>query len=78
MYANEQEHLSNFLELTGMIREEEDWDDTVKWKRAKRSESTVERATSPVAFQDLLPMVICNADRRVDRQMIPAMTQRRM
>ncbi|XP_011378491.1 zinc finger CCHC domain-containing protein 12 [Pteropus alecto] len=63
MYANEQERLPNFLELIRMIREEEDWDDTfIKWKRAKRSESMVERATSPVAFQGSLPIVISSAD----------------
>lgn len=33
VYANDQEHLPNFLELIKMIREEEDWDDTLmKWK----------------------------------------------
>lgn len=63
IYANEQERLPNFLELIRMIREEEDWDDTfIKWKRAKRSESMVERATSPVAFQGSLPIVISSAD----------------
>uniref|UniRef100_A0A8C3VNK7 Zinc finger CCHC-type containing 12 n=1 Tax=Catagonus wagneri TaxID=51154 RepID=A0A8C3VNK7_9CETA len=63
MYANEQERLPNFLELIRMIREEEDWDDTfIKRKRAKRSESVVERATSPVAFQGSPPIVIGNAD----------------
>ncbi|KAB1253708.1 Zinc finger CCHC domain-containing protein 12 [Camelus dromedarius] len=63
MYANEQERLPNFLELIRMIREEEDWDDTfIKRKRAKRSESMVERATSPVAFQGSPPTVMGNAD----------------
>ncbi|KAM5195704.1 zinc finger CCHC domain-containing protein 12 isoform 1-T2 [Hipposideros larvatus] len=63
MYTNEQERLPNFMELIKMIREEEDWDDTfIKWKRAKRSESMVERATSPVAFQGSLPIVISSAD----------------
>nr|XP_019572578.1 PREDICTED: zinc finger CCHC domain-containing protein 12 [Rhinolophus sinicus]XP_019572579.1 PREDICTED: zinc finger CCHC domain-containing protein 12 [Rhinolophus sinicus] len=63
MYANEQERLPNFLELIRMIREEEDWDDTfIKWKRSKRSETMVERATSPVAFQGSLPIVISSAD----------------
>ncbi|XP_058905673.1 zinc finger CCHC domain-containing protein 12 [Kogia breviceps] len=63
MYANEQERLPSFLELIRMIREEEDWDDTfMKRKRAKRSESMVERATSPVAFGGSPPIVIGNAD----------------
>ncbi|XP_005863252.1 PREDICTED: zinc finger CCHC domain-containing protein 18 isoform X2 [Myotis brandtii] len=63
MYANEQERLPNFLELIKMIREEEDWDDTfINQKRARRSESMVERATSPVAFQGSLPIVIGSAD----------------
>uniref|UniRef100_A0A8C8YNT1 Paraneoplastic antigen Ma-like C-terminal domain-containing protein n=1 Tax=Prolemur simus TaxID=1328070 RepID=A0A8C8YNT1_PROSS len=59
MYANEQERLPNFLELIRMIREEEDWDDTfIKRKRPKRSESMVDRAASPVAFQASTPIVI--------------------
>ncbi|XP_059535075.1 zinc finger CCHC domain-containing protein 12 [Myotis daubentonii] len=63
MYANEQERLPNFLELIKMIREEEDWDDTfINRKRARRSESMVERATSPVAFQGSLRIVIGSAD----------------
>lgn len=63
-HANEQERLPNFLELIRMVREEEDWDDTfMKGKWAKRSESVVERATSPVAFQGSPAIVIgtdCN------------------
>ncbi|XP_003801689.1 zinc finger CCHC domain-containing protein 18 [Otolemur garnettii] len=63
MYANEQEHLPNFLELIKMIREEEDWDDTfIKPKRPKRSEPIMERATSPVAFQGPQPIAIACAD----------------
>uniref|UniRef100_A0A8C9DUL3 Paraneoplastic antigen Ma-like C-terminal domain-containing protein n=1 Tax=Prolemur simus TaxID=1328070 RepID=A0A8C9DUL3_PROSS len=63
MYANEQEHLPNFLELIKMIREEEDWDDTfIKRKRAKRSEPIMERAASPVAFQGAQPIAIDSAD----------------
>uniref|UniRef100_A0A8C6FN12 Paraneoplastic antigen Ma-like C-terminal domain-containing protein n=1 Tax=Moschus moschiferus TaxID=68415 RepID=A0A8C6FN12_MOSMO len=63
MYANEQERLPSFLELIRMIREEEDWDDTfIKQKRAKRSESVVARATSPVAFGGSPPIVIDNKD----------------
>ncbi|XP_045394677.1 zinc finger CCHC domain-containing protein 12 [Lemur catta] len=63
MYANEQERLPNFLELIRMIREEEDWDDTfIKRKRPKRSESMVDRAASPVAFQASTPIVIGSAD----------------
>ncbi|XP_002916128.1 zinc finger CCHC domain-containing protein 12 [Ailuropoda melanoleuca] len=63
MYANEQERLPNFLDLIRMIREEEDWDDTFsKQKRPKRSESMVERATSPVAFQGSPPVVVDSAD----------------
>ncbi|XP_029785814.1 zinc finger CCHC domain-containing protein 12 [Suricata suricatta] len=62
MYANEQERLPNFLELIKMVREEEDWDDTfLKQKRPKTSESTVERATSPVDFQDS-PIVVGSPD----------------
>uniref|UniRef100_A0A8B9YAA2 Zinc finger CCHC-type containing 12 n=1 Tax=Bos mutus grunniens TaxID=30521 RepID=A0A8B9YAA2_BOSMU len=63
MYANEQERLPSFLELIRMIREEEDWDDIfIKQKRAKRSESVVARATSPVAFGGSPPIVIDNKD----------------
>ncbi|KAG3272679.1 zinc finger CCHC domain-containing protein 18 [Ictidomys tridecemlineatus] len=63
MYANEQEHLPNFLELIRMIREEEDWDDAfIKRKRPKRSEPVMERAASPVAFQGPQPIEISNAD----------------
>ncbi|XP_040121074.1 zinc finger CCHC domain-containing protein 12 [Oryx dammah] len=63
MYANEQERLPSFLELIRMIREEEDWDDTfIKQKRAKRSESVVARATSPVAFGGSPRIVIDNKD----------------
>ncbi|XP_006168329.1 zinc finger CCHC domain-containing protein 12 [Tupaia chinensis] len=63
MYANEQERLPSFLELVRMIREEEDWDDTfIKRKRPRRSESMVERAASPVAFQGSLPIAIDGAD----------------
>ncbi|KAM8753544.1 zinc finger CCHC domain-containing protein 12 [Rhynchonycteris naso] len=63
LHANEQEPLPNFLELIRMIREEEDWDDTfIKRKRARRSESMVERATSPVTFQGSLRIVIGSAD----------------
>ncbi|XP_012642647.1 zinc finger CCHC domain-containing protein 18 [Microcebus murinus] len=63
MYANEQEHLPDFLELIRMIREEEDWDDTfIKRKRAKRSEPIMERAASPVAFQGAQPIEIGSAD----------------
>ncbi|XP_055294393.1 zinc finger CCHC domain-containing protein 12 [Moschus berezovskii] len=63
MYANEQERLPSFLELIRMIREEEDWDDTfIKQKRARRSESVVARATSPVAFGGSPPIVIDNKD----------------
>ncbi|XP_062940263.1 zinc finger CCHC domain-containing protein 12 [Cynocephalus volans] len=63
MYANEQERLPGFLELIRMIREEEDWDDTfIKRKRPKRSESMVERAASPVAFQGSPPIGISSAD----------------
>ncbi|KAM4798399.1 zinc finger CCHC domain-containing protein 12 [Urocitellus parryii] len=63
MYANEQEQLPNFLELIRMIREEEDWDDTfIKRKRPKRSESVVEGADSPGAFQDSLPVAIGSDD----------------
>ena len=63
MYANEQERLPTFLELIRMIREEEDWDDTfIKQKRAKRSESVVARATSPVALGGSPPIGIDNKD----------------
>ncbi|XP_025721972.2 zinc finger CCHC domain-containing protein 18-like [Callorhinus ursinus] len=57
MYANDQEHLPNFLELIKMIREEEDWNDTfMKPKRPKRYELILERAASPVAFQGPQPI----------------------
>ncbi|XP_010363836.2 zinc finger CCHC domain-containing protein 12 [Rhinopithecus roxellana] len=63
MYANEQERLPSFLELIRMVREEEDWDDAfIRRKRPKRSESMVERAVSPVAFQGSPPIVIDSAD----------------
>ncbi|KAM7045295.1 LOW QUALITY PROTEIN: zinc finger CCHC domain-containing protein 18 [Molossus nigricans] len=64
IYANDQEHLPNFLELTKMIREEEDWGNNfIKWKQAKRSELLfMERAASPVAFQGPQPIVISSAD----------------
>ncbi|KAL2768264.1 zinc finger CCHC domain-containing protein 12, partial [Daubentonia madagascariensis] len=63
MYANEQERLPSFLELIRMIREEEDWDDTfIKRKRPKRSESTMEAAASPVAFQGPPLTVMGGAD----------------
>ncbi|XP_045635351.1 zinc finger CCHC domain-containing protein 12-like [Ursus americanus] len=63
MYANEQEHLPDFLELIKMIREEEDWNDTfMKPKRPKRSELILERAVSPVAFQGPQPIAISSAD----------------
>ncbi|XP_004443176.1 PREDICTED: zinc finger CCHC domain-containing protein 18 [Ceratotherium simum simum] len=63
MYASDQEHLPNFLELIKMIREEEDWNDTyMKLKRPKRSELIMERTASPVAFQGLQLIVISSAD----------------
>ncbi|KAM8752385.1 zinc finger CCHC domain-containing protein 18 [Rhynchonycteris naso] len=63
IYANDQEHLPNFLELIKMIREEEDWDDNfMKQKRTKRSELIMERAASPVAFQGPQQIVISSAD----------------
>ncbi|XP_048192098.1 zinc finger CCHC domain-containing protein 18 [Perognathus longimembris pacificus] len=63
MYANEQEHLPSFLEVIRMIREEEDWDDSfIRRKRPKRSEPIMERATSPVVFQEFQPMTISSAD----------------
>ncbi|XP_004458741.1 zinc finger CCHC domain-containing protein 12 [Dasypus novemcinctus] len=62
-YANEQGRLPSFLEVIRMIREEEDWDDTfIKRKRPKRSESIMERAASPVAFQGPQPIAIGSAD----------------
>ncbi|XP_031302245.2 zinc finger CCHC domain-containing protein 18 [Camelus dromedarius] len=63
IYADDPEHLPNFLELIKMIREEEDWDDTfMKRKRPKRSELIMERTASPVAFQDPQPKAISSAD----------------
>ncbi|XP_045673441.1 zinc finger CCHC domain-containing protein 12 [Phyllostomus hastatus] len=63
MYANDRKHLPNFLELIRMIREEEGWNDTfIKRKRTRRSELMVERATSPVAFQGSLRIMIGSAD----------------
>ncbi|CAH6779951.1 zinc finger CCHC domain-containing protein 12 [Phodopus roborovskii] len=62
MYANEPEHLPDFLELIRMIREEEDWDDTFIRRKRPRSESMMERALSPVAFQGSPPILISSAD----------------
>lgn len=63
---NEQEVLPDFLELIRMVREEEDWDDTfLKHKRARRAETIMERAPSPVVFQGSLPIVIGSADGNV-------------
>lgn len=63
MHAREQERLPGFLEVIRMIREEEDWDDTMtKRKRAKRAEAQVERAASPVAFEGTPPAVIGSTD----------------
>ncbi|KAM9180702.1 zinc finger CCHC domain-containing protein 12 [Dugong dugon] len=63
MYANEQRRLPDFLELIRMIRAEEDWDGTfIKRKRPKRSESVVERATNPVAFQGPQPTATGSAN----------------
>ncbi|XP_017366748.1 zinc finger CCHC domain-containing protein 12 [Cebus imitator] len=64
MYANEQDQLPTFLELIRMVREEDDWDDddAVNRKRSKRSESMVERAVSPVAFQGSSPILMGSAD----------------
>ncbi|XP_069896095.1 zinc finger CCHC domain-containing protein 18 [Dipodomys merriami] len=66
MYANEPESLPSFLEVIRMIREEEDWDDSfIRRKRPKRSEPIMERATSPVVFQEFQPMTISSADSNV-------------
>lgn len=67
MHAHdEQEVLPDFLELIRMVREEEDWDDTfLKHKRARRAETIMERAPSPVVFQGSLPIVIGSADGNV-------------
>ncbi|XP_050997610.1 zinc finger CCHC domain-containing protein 12 [Acomys russatus] len=63
MYANEPEHLPDFLELIRMVREEEDWDDTfMQRKRPRTSESVMERALSPVAFQGSSPIMISSTD----------------
>ncbi|CAD7682494.1 unnamed protein product [Nyctereutes procyonoides] len=63
MYANDQEHPPNFLELIKMIKQEEDWSDTfMKPKWPKRSELILERAASPVAFQSPQPIAISSAD----------------
>ncbi|KAM4818445.1 zinc finger CCHC domain-containing protein 18 isoform 1-T2 [Thomomys bottae] len=63
MYANEQERLPSFLDVIRMIREEEDWDDSfIRRKRPKRSEPIMERASSPVVFQEFQPMAISSAD----------------
>ncbi|XP_036030895.1 zinc finger CCHC domain-containing protein 18 [Onychomys torridus] len=60
---NEQECLPDFLELIRMVREEEEWDNTLfAQKRPRRSESVMERAASPVVFQGSLPIVIGGAD----------------
>ncbi|CAO2622945.1 Zinc finger CCHC domain-containing protein 18 [Lemmus lemmus] len=63
---DEQEVLPDFLELVGMVKEKEDWDDIfLKHKRARRSETIMERAPSPVVFQGSLPIVIGSADGNV-------------
>nr|XP_025844798.1 zinc finger CCHC domain-containing protein 12-like [Vulpes vulpes] len=63
MYANDQAHPPNFLELIRMIKQEEDWSDTfMKPKWPKRSELILERAASPVAFQSPQPIAISSAD----------------
>ncbi|CAO2622714.1 Zinc finger CCHC domain-containing protein 12 [Lemmus lemmus] len=63
MYANEPERLPDFLEVIRMIREEEDWKDIfTKQKRPRRSESMMERALSPVAFQSPPPIMISSTD----------------
>ncbi|XP_077002571.1 zinc finger CCHC domain-containing protein 12 [Tamandua tetradactyla] len=63
MYANEQGRLPSFLEVIRMIREEEDWNDTfIKRKRPKKSESVMERAASPLAFQGPQLTAIGSAD----------------
>lgn len=63
MYANDQEHRPNFLELIKMIREEGDWNDTfMKPKRLKRSGLILERAASHMAFQGPQPIAISNDD----------------
>ncbi|XP_057616391.1 zinc finger CCHC domain-containing protein 18 [Chionomys nivalis] len=66
MHAHEQEALPDFLELMGMVREEEDWDGIFfQHKRARRAETIMERAASPVVFQGSLPIVIGSADGNV-------------
>ncbi|KAL1767056.1 zinc finger protein CCHC domain-containing protein 12 [Sigmodon hispidus] len=63
MYANEPERLPDFLELIKLIREEEEWNDTfIKRKRPRRSESMMEPAFSPLAFQASPPIMISSAD----------------
>nr|KAF6294519.1 zinc finger CCHC-type containing 18 [Pipistrellus kuhlii] len=63
IYANDQEHLPNFLELIKMIREEEDWNDNfMKQKQTKRSELIMEKAPNPVAFQGPQSIMISSAD----------------
>lgn len=66
MHEHEQEALPNFLELMGMVKEEEDWDDIFfQHKRARRAETIMERAASPVVFQGSLPIVIGSDDSNV-------------
>ncbi|XP_038173160.1 zinc finger CCHC domain-containing protein 18 [Arvicola amphibius] len=67
MHAHdEQEALPNFLELMRMVKEEEDWDDIFfQHKRARRAETIMERAASPVVFQGSLPIVIGSDDDNV-------------
>ncbi|KAM4818239.1 zinc finger CCHC domain-containing protein 12 [Thomomys bottae] len=63
VYANEPEHLPDFLELIRMIREEEDWDDTfIRPKQPKRSESEMEIVSSPVIFEDNASIAMSHAD----------------
>ncbi|XP_075812909.1 zinc finger CCHC domain-containing protein 18 [Microtus pennsylvanicus] len=59
MHEHEQEALPDFLELMGMVKEEENWDDILfQHKRVRRAETMMERAASPVVFQGSLPIVI--------------------
>ncbi|KAM7338639.1 zinc finger CCHC domain-containing protein 18 [Alexandromys fortis] len=66
MHAHKQEALPDFLELMGMVKEEEDWDDIFfQHKRARRAETIMEGAASPVVFQGSLPIVMGSDDSNV-------------
>lgn len=60
IHVDEQDRLPDFLELIRMIKEEEDWDESlVKSKQPKRA---LDREASPEVFEGSSPLVIGSAD----------------